>query len=286
MPGNLLPSIVDGLLLGFVYGVVALGLSLIWGVMHVINLAHGAIIALGMFATYFLFSAFGVNPYLGVLVVSALGFGLGYVMYHTAVRRVITGPYLSSLLATFAVNMIIIGVGTAILTTSPRTINYSLGSFTAGPLTVQGTRLMAAAAAMLIAGLLQLFLYRTQRGKEIRAVANNRAAAELMGIPTTSVLAFSFGLGTLMAAVSGALISTFFPFTILTGDLYQSKAFIICVLGGLGNPLGALVGGLVLGLLEGIIPAFMPVSWVPVLEFGLFVLVLLIRPTGLLGAKS
>ena len=138
---------------------------------------------------------------------------------------------------------------------------------------------------MIIAGALQLFLYRTQRGKEIRAVANNRAAAELMGIPTTSVLAFSFGLGTLMAAVSGALISTFFPFTILTGDLYQSKAFIICVLGGLGNPVGALVGGLVLGLLEGVIPAFIPVSWVPVLEFGLFVLVLLFRPTGLLGAK-
>jgi len=285
MPGNLLPSVVDGLLLGFVYGVVALGLSLIWGVMHVINLAHGAVIALGMFATYFLFSALGVNPYLGVVVVGGLGFALGYVIYHTAVRRVISGPYLSSLLATFSVNMIIIGVGTAVLTTSPHTINYSLGSITAGPLTVQGTRLMAAAAALIIAGALQLFLYRTQRGKEIRAVANNRAAAELMGIPTTSVLAFSFGLGTLMAAVSGALISTFFPFTILTGDLYQSKAFIICVLGGLGNPVGALVGGLVLGLLEGVIPAFIPVSWVPVLEFGLFVLVLLFRPTGLLGAK-
>jgi branched-subunit amino acid ABC-type transport system permease component len=285
MPGNLLPSIVDGLLLGFVYGVVALGLSLIWGVMHVINLSHGAITALGMFATYFLFTALGVNPYLGVIVVAALGFVFGYGMYHVAVRRVISAPYLSSLLATFSVNMILIGVGTALLTTSPHTINYSLGSLSAGPLTVQGTRLMAAAAAILIAAGLQLFLYRTQRGKEIRAVANNRAAAELMGIPTTSVLAFSFGLGTLMAAVSGALISTFFPFTILTGELYQSKAFIICVLGGLGHPVGALVGGLVLGLLEGIIPAFMPVSWVPVLEFGLFVLVLLIRPTGLLGAK-
>lgn len=285
MPANLLPSVVDGLLLGFVYGIVALGLSMIWGVMHVINLSHGAITALGMFATYFLFTALGVNPYLGVLMVAALGFALGYVMYHIAVRRVISAPYLSSLLATFSVNMIIIGIGTAILTTSPHTINYSLGSITAGPLTLQGTRLMAAAAAILIAGALQLFLYRTQRGKEIRAVANNRSAAELMGIPTTRVLAFSFGLGTLMAAVSGALISTFFPFTILTGDLYQSKAFVICVLGGLGNPVGALVGGLVLGLLEGVLPAFMPVSWVPVLEFGLFVLVLLFRPTGLLGAK-
>ncbi|MGC8779844.1 MAG: branched-chain amino acid ABC transporter permease [Anaerolineae bacterium] len=285
MPGNLLPSIVDGLLLGFVYGIVALGLSLIWGVMHVINLSHGAVTVLGMFGAYFLFTALGINPYLGVVAVAGLGFGLGYAMYHIAVRRVISAPYLSSLLSTFSVNMILIGIGTAVLTTSPHTINYSLGSLNAGPLTVQGTRLLAAAAAILIAAALQLFLYRTQRGKEIRAVANNRAAAELMGIPTTAVLAFSFGLGTLMAAVSGALISTFFPFTILTGELYQSKAFVICVLGGLGNPMGALVGGLVLGLLEGIIPAFMPVSWVPVLEFGIFVLVLLFRPAGLLGAK-
>jgi branched-subunit amino acid ABC-type transport system permease component len=99
-------------------------------------------------------------------------------------------------------------------------------------------------------------------------------------------LAFSFGLGTMLAAISGALIATFFPFTILAGSSYELKSFVICVLGGLGNPLGALIGGLILGALEGIIPAFMQTSWVPVLEFVLFVIILLVRPTGLLGSET
>ena len=117
-------------------------------------------------------------------------------------------------------------------------------------------------------------------------MSNNRAAAELMGIPTYWVLAFSFGLGTLLAAVAGGLIATFFPFTILAGGSYELKSFLICVLGGLGNPLGALIGGLILGALEGVIPAFIETSWVPVFEFVLFVTILLVRPSGLLGSKS
>ncbi|MBN1886423.1 MAG: branched-chain amino acid ABC transporter permease [Thermoflexales bacterium] len=278
-------SLVDGLLLGFVYGVAAMGLTLIWGVMHVINLGHGAIMALGMFGTYLLFTGLGLHPYLALLVVAGLGLLAGFLVYAAAVHRVIDAPHLSSLLATFAVNMIIIGIGTAVFTTSPRNIDFSLGTLPLGPLTLPGTRLMAALVAVLLTAALYLFLYRTSPGKAIRAVANNRTAAELMGIPSAQVLALSFGLGTMLAAVAGGLISTFFPFTILSGGTYETKSFVICVLGGLGNPLGALVGGLVLGLLEGLIPAFLPVSWVPVVEFGLFVLVLLVRPSGLLGAR-
>jgi hypothetical protein len=116
-------------------------------------------------------------------------------------------------------------------------------------------------------------------------VANNRAAAELMGIPSTRILALSFGLGTMLAAVSGALIATFFPFSILAGGSYELKSFVIGVLGGLGNPIGALFGGLMLGVLEGIIPAFMETSWVPVIEFGLFVLILLSQLKDFLGLR-
>jgi branched-subunit amino acid ABC-type transport system permease component len=137
-----------------------------------------------------------------------------------------------------------------------------------------------------VTALLYLFLQRTRPGKAIRAVSDNRAAAELMGIPTSWILALAFGLGTMLAAISGGLISTFFPFTILAGGSYELKSFVICVLGGLGNPLGALVGGLLLGALEGVIPAFMETSWVPVLEFILFILILLVRPQGLFGSKS
>lgn len=278
--------IIDGLLLGFVYGIAAMGLTLIWGVMNVINLAHGPIIALGSFGVYLLFTGLGMNPYLALVVAAVGGLLLGVLIYWIAIHRVLEAPHLSTLLATFAINMIIIGLGTAAFSTTPRTIDYSLGSFTGGPVTVQGTRLVAALASVLITGLLYLFLYRTGPGKYVRAVANNRPAAELMGIPSSRILALSFGLGSMLAATAGGLIATFFPFTILSGGVYETKSFVICVLGGLGNPLGALIGGLVLGILEGIIPAFMPTSWVPVIEFVLFVIILLVRPSGILGAKQ
>jgi branched-subunit amino acid ABC-type transport system permease component len=282
----IIPSLVDGLLLGFVYGIAAMGLSLIWGVMDVINLSHGSIIALGMFGIYLAFTGLALNPYLILLLVALAGLLLGIVIYGVAVHRVLNAPHLSTLLATFAVNMIIIGIGTAIFTTSPRNVDFSLGSFSVGPITLPWTRVAAALAAVLVTGMLYLFLYRARLGKSIRAVANNRAAAELMGIPASWVLALSFGLGTMLAAISGGLIATFFPFTILAGGSYELKSFVICVLGGLGNPLGALIGGLILGALEGIIPAFMETTWVPVLEFVLFVIILLVRPTGLLGSET
>jgi branched-subunit amino acid ABC-type transport system permease component len=182
--------------------------------------------------------------------------------------------------------MIIVGIGTAIFTTSPRNVDFNLGSLSAGPVTLPWTRVAAAVLSVLVAGLLYLFLQRTRPGKAIRAVSDNRAAAELMGIPTSWILALAFGLGTMLAAISGGLIATFFPFTILAGGSYELKSFVICVLGGLGHPLGALIGGLLLGALEGIIPAFMETSWVPVVEFVLFVLILLVRPQGLLGSES
>lgn len=282
----LLLSLPDGILLGFVYGLAAMGLTLIWGVMNVINLSHGPIIALGMFGTFFIFSRLGLNPYVGLIPVAIIGLLLGILIYIMAVHRIINAPHLSSLLATFAVNMIIIGLSTAALTTSPYNVDFSLSSIQLGKITLLGTRLAAALVAILFAGGLYLFLYKTRPGKFIRAVANNRAAAELMGIPSTKILALSFGLGTMLASVSGALIATFFPFNILSGGSYELKSFVIGVLGGLGNPIGALFGGLILGVLEGIIPAFLEASWVPVIEFGLFVVIILVRPTGLFGAKK
>jgi len=286
MIDTILSSMTDGLMLGFVYGLAAMGLTLIWGVMNVINLAHGPIIALGMFGVYLTFTQLGLNPYIALILLAVIGLLLGILIYLIAVHRVINAPHLSTLLATFSVNMIIIGVGTSLLSTTPRNIDFPLGRIDLGPVTILYTRFAAAGAALLITGLLYLFLYRTRQGKYIRAVANNRTAAELMGIPSMRILALSFGIGTMLAMVSGGLIATFFPFTILSGGGYELKSFLICVLGGLGNPIGALLGGLILGTLEGLIPMFMPTTWVPVLEFVLFVLILLIRPQGLLGGET
>jgi branched-chain amino acid transport system permease protein len=282
----LIPSAIDGLMLGFVYGLAAMGLTLIFGVMKVINLAHGPVIALGMFAVLVLSQTFGINPYIALALVVLLGLAFGVVMYFVAVDRVINAPELTTLLATFSVNLMIIGIGTVIFTTTPRSVDIDLGALRGGGITVLGTHIVSVLIAIVVAAALYGFLFRTRLGKSIRAVANNRAAAELMGIDSRRMLALAFGIGTALAMVSGGLLSTLFSFTILSGTTYEVKSFVIVVLGGLGNPTGALVGGIVLGLLEGVTTVFIPVSWVPVLEYVIFVLILLVRPSGLLGSRA
>src|SRR5512139_1032413 len=155
----LLASLPDGILLGFVYGLAAMGMTLIWGVMNVINLSHGPIIALGMFGTFFLFTRMGLNPYAGLIPIAVFGLLLGIFIYVVAVHRVINAPHLSSLLATFSVNMIIIGLGTAVFSTSPQNIDYSLGSVEVSFLTFPASRLVGAFGAILVTACLYLFLY-------------------------------------------------------------------------------------------------------------------------------
>ncbi len=283
---SILASVLDGVLVGAVYGLAAMGLTLIWGAMNVINLAHGALTVLGMFALYFLATGLGVPPYAVVPIAILGGFVAGVALYWIAVHRIIGQPELISLLATFAVNMVLIGVGTALWTTSPFNVPVTLPGVSWQGYTFTGTHIMAALLAGAIAGLLYLFLHHTRTGKAIRAVANNRAAAELSGIPTTQILSLAFGLGVALAAVSGTLIATMFPFTVLSGEAYQLKSFVVTVLGGLGNPAGALAGGIALGLVEGIATRFMPVSWIPIIEFGLFVFCLMAFPRGIFALSK
>jgi branched-subunit amino acid ABC-type transport system permease component len=228
----------------------------------------------------------GLNPYFGVVLALVLGLGFGMLMYVIAIHRVINAPELTTLLATYSVNLMIIGIATVVFTTTPRAVDVDLGAFRAGAVTILGTKAVAVLIAVVVTAGLYMLLYRTHIGKSIRAVANNRSAAELMGIHTAWVLALAFGIGITLAAVSGGLIATLFSFTPLSGSAYQTKSFVIVVLGGLGNPAGALVGGIVIGLLEGLTTMFMPVGWVPIIEYGVFVLILLVRPNGLLGARA
>jgi len=286
-------SMLDGLTLGFVFGLMAMGLTLIFGVMKVINLGHGPIIVMGMFVPLVISQAFGVNPYFGLPVVIVLGLVTGIVMYFVAVHRVINAPELTTLLATFAVNMMLVGALTILFTTTPQALSIELGSFQAGTITILGTRVVAVIVSVIVTVALYFFLYRTHSGKSIRAVANNRNAAELMGIDSTWILALSFGIGTMLAMVSGTLLATLFGFTVLSGGGLETKSFIIVVLGGLGNPTGALLGGIIIGLLESLVAVIpipfigsIPFSWVPVIEFAVFILILLFRPTGLFGART
>ena len=278
---GIIASVIDGILIGSVYGLAAMGLTLIWGVMKVINLAHGAIVVLGMFLLYIASITIGLPAYATIPVTIVFGFAFGVMLYWIAVHRMIGRAELMSLLATFSINMVLIGLGTAWWTTSPYNVLVAMPGVTWQGYTFTGTHIMAAVLAMVIAGLLYLLLYRTRQGKAIRAVANNREAAELSGVPTTQVLSFAFGLGVALACVSGTLIATLFPFTVLSGEAYQLKSFVVTVLGGLGNPAGALMGGIALGLIEGLATPFMPVSWIPIVEFGLFVFCLIAFPRGI-----
>ncbi|HXA69151.1 MAG TPA: branched-chain amino acid ABC transporter permease [Stellaceae bacterium] len=282
---GILVSIVDGLLVGAVYGLAAMGITLIWGVMNVVNLTHGALIVGGMFALYISTSAFGVPPYLALPPIFVVGFLVGLLLYWVAVHRMIGRPPLMSLLSTFSVNLVLIGLGTAVWGTRLFNVAVTLPGVSWNRYTFPGTHILAAGLTAVLAGLLYLFLYRTRVGKAIRAVADNREAAELVGIPTTRVLSLAFALGSALAGVSGMLIATMFPFTVLSGDAYQLKSFVVTALGGLGNPTGALLGGIALGLVEGLATPFMPVSWTLVIEFGLFVAALILFPRGIFALR-
>ncbi len=282
---GILASIIDGVLVGLVYGLAAMGLTLIWGVMDVINLTHGTMIVAGMFGLYLLASALGVSPYMALPPVLVGGFLVGMLLYWVAINRMVGRPPLMSLLSTFSVNLMLIGIGTAVWGTALFNVDVSVPGVSMGRYTFPGAHILAAVLAAVIAALLYLFLQHTRIGKAVRAVANNREAAELVGIPTTRVLAITVGCGVALAGVSGMLIGTLFPFTVLSGDGYQLKSFVVTVLGGFGNPVGALLGGVALGLLEGAVTPFVPVSWTLVIEFVLFVLVLIAFPGGLFASR-
>ncbi len=282
---GVLASIIDGVLVGFVYGLAAMGLTLIWGVMDVINLTHGAMIVAGMFALLLIVHAFGVSAYVALVPVMIAGFGVGIALYWIAIHRMVGQAPLMSLLSTFAVNLVLVGLGTAALGTGLFNVEVHVPGISMGRYTFPGAHIVAAIMAAVIAYGLYLFLGHTRIGKAVRAVANNREAAELVGIPTTRVLAISVGLGVALAGVSGMLIGTLFPFTVLSGDAYTLKSFVVTVLGGFGNPLGALFAGVALGLLEGSVTPFVPVSWTLVIEFALFVVVLIVFPGGLFAPR-
>lgn len=282
---GVLASVIDGVLVGFVYGLAAMGLTLIWGVMDVINLTHGSMIVAGMFALLLIVHALGVSAYVALVPVLIAGFGVGVALYWIAIHRMVGRAPLMSLLSTFAVNLVLVGLGTAALGTGLFNVDVSVPGFSLGRYTFPGAHIVAAIMAAVIAYALYLFLGRTRTGKAVRAVANNREAAELVGIPTTRVLAISVGLGVALAGVSGMLIGTLFPFTVLSGDSYTLKSFVVTVLGGFGNPLGALFAGVALGVLEGSVTPFVPVSWTLVIEFALFVLALMVFPGGLFSPR-
>jgi branched-chain amino acid transport system permease protein len=277
--------VISGILAGALYAMVALGLALIYGVMRVINIAHGPLLMLGAYTTFFLYSVLGLNPYLSIPVTMAALFLVGLGLQRTLVFRVVDAPELSSLLLTFGVSIALVNLAQLAFTSDLRAVEYLTGSFPLGPFAVSKTRLVAFVFAAVVTGLAFLFLGYTRLGKAIRATSQSREVAMVCGIDVQRVHMITFGLAAALAAAGGALIAVIVAIQPEMGQVWTFKSFLVIVLGGAGNYPGALLGGLLLGLVEQGASLFLTTQLSEVVAYLLLVVVLLVRPAGLLGGR-
>lgn len=272
----------NGLLIGGVYGLAALGLSLIWGVMKVVNVGHGDMLMMAAYAMFFIVVG-GVNPFLTLILLFPLGFIAGVLLYQAVIRHVVerAEAELMSLVLTFGLGAMIYGAAANAWGQDLRSIPLLLPTLVIGELRIPWSRLSAFLISLgLMIGLF-LFLKYTYIGKAIRAVAQSRQAAMVLGINPGQISMIAFGIGLAYGAVAGGLIALTNPLSPIIGLHYVGRAFAVVVLGGLGNPLGAVAGGLILGLAESTSALFVTYSLAPAVAFLLLILVLIIRPQGL-----
>jgi branched-chain amino acid transport system permease protein len=282
----LLQGIVSGLLLGGVYGLVACGLSLIFGVLRIINFAHGAVMMLAMYTTYWLFALWGIDPYLSILITGPLFFLVGMLIQHTVIEPNRFAAEHNQLLLTLGLALFLENLALVLWQGDFRTVRptYAGASFMVGEALVEVPRLVACGAAIVLAVVLFAFLRKTDVGKAIRAVSEEPEGATLMGIDIGRIRAVAFGIGSACVAVAGALVTPFFYVAPDVGESFNIMAFVVVVLGGMGNFVGALFGGFIVGLAESLGATLLPGSLKQLIVFALFVLVLLLRPAGLFGS--
>jgi len=284
---QLIQAIINGVMLGGFYAVMVLGFSIIWGVMGVINLAHGEFVMVGAYLTWILNKQFGWEPFATVIVVFPVMMLVGYLLQRILINRIIERPYLISLLVTYALSIIISNGAKLLFSATPRIVDTSLGGFwRVGDITIPTTKTVVLIAALLIMAALHLFLQRTRMGKSIRAAAQNREAARIVGIEINHVYAITFAICIGLTAVAGTLISPTQPIYPFMGAPLTLKAFAITAMAGLGSIPGALMGGIVLGLVEVLIATFVPgigTNLGIISSFVILVVVLVTRPQGLFG---
>jgi len=285
-PAMLAQVLVSGILAGALYAMVALGLALIFGVMRVINIAHGPLLMLGAYTTWFLWAQFGLNPYLSLPISMALLFLLGVVLQRTLVFRVIDAPELSSLLLTFGVSIALVNLAQLAFTSDLRAVEFITGSWLVGPVALSKPRTIAFGFAAGITALAFVFLQKTRLGKAIRATSQSREVAMVCGIDVRRIHLLSFGLASALAAAGGTLIAVMVAIQPEMGQIWTFKSFLVIVLGGAGNYPGALLGGLLLGLVEQLASLLLTTQLSEAVAYVLLVLALLVRPTGLLGGRQ
>lgn len=283
-----LQVLANGLVLGGLYACIAVGFSLVWGVLNVINILHGSFIVLGSYVAYYAYTAWGIHPFVAVPLAGAVLFLLAYALQAGVINPVMASPVLTTLILTFGLDLLLNNAMLVLFKADYRKVNlaHPLGVLDLGGIVMPLDRVAAMALALLLTGALYWVLSASRVGRAIVAVRMDREAAALMGVNVGRIYAVTFGLGAVMAGAAGSLLSVIFPISPLNGPLYLGKAFVICVLGGLGSVGGALVGGLALGVIESFSAlAFGPEHALTV-AFALLIVLLLVRPTGLLGRRG
>lgn len=280
--------LLNGVLLGGLYAVMALGLALVWGVLNIVNLAHGAFIMLGAYVSWYLYTDAHIDPFIGLPITALLMFMLGYALQRGLLNLVVRAPMFNTLLITFGLEVVLTSLAQLAFSADYRTINppYSGESLQLGPVVLPLVRLGAFGVAIILTVGMWLFLLHSRLGRAIRATAQNLVAARLYGVEPRHLYAVTFGLGLALAGAAGGLYGTVSQVNPYIGASLTAKSFAIAIIGGLDNPLGVIVGGLVLGIVESLTSLYIGPTYRDVASFGILVLVLVVRPGGLLGKTA
>ena len=279
---------IQGILLGGIYGLIAMGLSLIFGVMGVINFAHGQIMVIAMYVSYWIFVLLGIDPYLSLVIVAALIFLLGYVIQSNLVNRILDYPEAIQVLPLVSLGLILENLALLLWGPDPRSPQTALGleALWIGEIMIDVSRLIAFLLAFVITALIFIFLKKSDIGKSIRAASDNRMGAILVGIDVDRIYNLSFGLGAATTAAAGVLLLPLMPLSPHIGHDFTLIAFIVVILGGMGSLIGALVGGLILGIAESVSTLWLPATLKHAVSFGMLIIIMLFRPQGLFGGKK
>ena len=286
---KLLQTMASGLLTGGIYALIGIGLTIIFGVMRVVNFAHGALVMVGMYATYFLFTYSHIDPFLSLLVVMPAMFVAGVILQKTLIAPVLGAPELNQILLTEGISIVLINTALLLFTSNylTMTTGYAGATFHLGGVSVSKPQMAAFAIAVAITGAVYVFLTRTRTGRQIRAAAQDAEAARLLGINIKRVQALTFGLGVAAAGAAGSLLMPiYYRVEPNAGSPFTLKAFVVVVLGGMGSVTGALVGGIVLGIAESVGAVYVATGYKDVIGFVIFLLVLTLKPSGLLGKSK
>jgi branched-chain amino acid transport system permease protein len=280
--------LVNGILLGGLYAIMALGLALVWGVLNIVNLAHGAFIMLGAYCSWHLFRYLHIDPFLGLPITAIVMFVLGYIVQRGLLNLIVRAPMFNTLLLTFGLEVVLTYLAQLAFSADFRTINpsYAGNQLQWGPVVLPIARLGAFVAALVLTFGMWLFLLHTKLGRAIRATAQNLVAARLYGVEPRHLYAVTFAIGIGLAGAAGGLYGTVSQINPYIGATLTAKSFAIAIIGGLDNPLGVLVGGLFLGIIESLTTLYIGPTFADVASFGILVLVLIVRPTGLLGKTA